>query len=52
MKRISMEDLKKLEQISMALEKIPRSEKNRVVRDMRWLVEKLREAYLMIEGEG
>ena len=52
MKKVKQEDLQKLEEISAGLALIVKSSKgkpNRIIEDMKWLVQKLREAFVIIE---
>jgi len=50
MRIVKFEDLEKLELISLKLENIPKVKKNQITADMKWLIEKLREAYTIIES--
>lgn len=49
--KIPISDMERLEQILMNLDRIPKERMNIILEDMVWLAGKLREAYLMLEGE-
>jgi len=49
MKKVKMKDLEKLEKISIGLDRIPKEKSNRIIEDMKWLVCKLRESFVIIE---
>ena len=51
MKRVQFEDLERLELISTKLERVVTQKQNPIILDMKWLVEKLREAFNLIELE-
>lgn len=49
MKKGKMEDIKRLELISHKLDRIPKEKLNPILEDMKWLVQKLRETFIMVE---
>lgn len=49
MKKISSYNIKRLELISIKLEKIPKENTNSIIKDLKWLTKELRNAYLIIE---
>jgi len=53
MKKVKIEEVERLEMISIRLEnlKIPKEKKNPIILDMEWLIWKLREAYRIIEQD-
>jgi len=51
MGKIKLKDIERLELISIKLEKIPKNKTNAIIEDMRWLTQKLRAIYIIIDGE-
>ena len=51
MKIVRIEDMQRLELISMKIERIPKEKRNPIIEDLEWLTKKLREAYDIIEKE-
>jgi len=51
MRIVKMEDLRRLDMIHMRLERIPKNQINKILEDMIWLIEKLNEAYRLLEEE-
>ncbi len=49
MKVVKFDDMAYLEEISMKLERVPKDKINPIIRDMKWLTTKLREAYKLLE---
>ncbi len=49
--KIPFEDVEKLEKISYQLNHIPKEKENEIIKDMKWLIEKLHDAWIKLEDK-